>query len=110
MNSTEMMITPKMMLLASARRWRRNRRHASSHGENCRALIFGVAVSSAVADAGIEPSIKNICDEIEQDHQNGGDEGHAHHDRRVVGENGADQQRPDAGNAEDLLGDDGAAE
>ena len=40
----------------------------------------------------------------------GEDEGHRHDDRRVVGQHRADQQRADAGNAEDLLGDDGAAE
>ena len=33
-----------------------------------------------------------------------------HHHRRVVGEDRRDQQRADAGNAEDLFGDDGAAE
>ena len=33
-----------------------------------------------------------------------------HHHRRVVAQDRVDQQRADAGHAEDLLGDDGAAE
>ena len=68
------------------------------------------AGASAESDTGVEPAIEDIGDEVEEDDEAGEHEGDAHHDRRVVGEDRGDQQRADAGHAEDLLGDDGAAE
>src|SRR5690242_2726328 len=73
-SSTEPTIAARITTEISASRCRRNRRHASSHGENCRALVLGWAATSAVLDTGIEPSIEKICDKVEHDHQNGGDE------------------------------------
>src|SRR3954470_20690919 len=94
--------------LSTAMRGRRNRRHASSHGENCRAGRCAAA-NSAECDAGIEPAIEYVRDEVEQHDEAGEDEGHRHDDRGVIGKDRADDQRADAGDTEDLLGDDGAA-
>src|SRR5436190_6947878 len=102
-------IITRTMALANARRWRRKRRQASSHGENGR-ILRGAAATSAEGDARIEPSIEDVRDEVEQDDETGEHEGDGHDHRRVIGEDRADQQRADAGNAEDLFGDDGAAE
>src|SRR5690349_22919633 len=103
-------ITISTPALSTAMRWRRKRRHASSHGENGRAGRSTTAAKSAECDAGIEPSIEHVRDEIEQHDEAGEHEGHRHDHRRIVGKDRADDQRTDAGNAEDLLGDDGAAE
>src|SRR5215216_4432260 len=82
--------------LATARRWRRNRLQASSQGEKRRAARSGGARASAESDARIEPAIKDICDQVEEDDETGEHEGHRHDDRRVVGEDRADQQGSDA--------------
>src|SRR5688500_10520280 len=99
----------------TASTWRRKRRQVSSAGEIERALrswaaATTVAGASAERDAGVEPAIEDICNEVEEDDETGEHEGDAHHDGRVVGEDRGDQQRADAGYAENLLGDDGATE
>src|ERR1700730_1631193 len=105
-NTIAATITIRMPALSTAMRWRRKRRHASSHGENGRAGRCGNATNSAECDAGIEPSIKYVRDEIEQHDEAGEHEGHRHDDRRIIGKDRADDQRTDARDAEDLLGDD----
>src|SRR4051812_27333021 len=111
---TTAMISPSTTMLTNASRCLRKRRHASRPGEVRR---FGAAsagpasrAASTISDAGVEPAIQQIGDEVEQDDEGGEDEGDAHHDGGVVGEDRGDQQRADAGDAEDLFGDDGAAE
>src|SRR5690349_21016618 len=100
----------------TASTWRRKRRQVSSAGEIERALRGWTAATCAAAgasaerDAGVEPAIEDVCDEVEENDETGDHEGDAHHDGRVVGKDRRDQQRADAGYAEDLLGDDGAAE
>src|SRR4029077_2349249 len=89
-------------VLASASRWRRKRRHASSHGEKCRAGRCATCGTLAERDARIEPSIEDVRDEVEQDDEAGEHEGARHDPRRVVGRDRADEQRADARNAEDL--------
>src|ERR1043166_9573537 len=64
-------IASRMKVLASARRCRRNRRHASRHGEKGRARRCGAATTSAERDARIEPSIEHVRDEVEQDDEAG---------------------------------------
>src|SRR6476646_2459673 len=76
--------------LTTASLCRRKRRQASSPGEKA-ALLAGLATASAgadgstVRDAGVEPAIQDIGDEVEEDHQAREHEGHRHDDRRVVG-------------------------
>src|ERR1051325_1195106 len=103
-------IASRIMALAKASRWRRNRRQASSHGENGRTLRGCTSGTLPERDARVEPSIEDVRDEVEQDNETGEHEGDRHDHRRVIRENRADQQRSDPGNAEDLLGDDRAAE
>src|SRR5882757_2567720 len=69
-------IAKRMNPLANASRWRRNRRHASRHGEKCRAGRG--AARSAERDARIEPSIEDVRDEIEQDDKAGEHESDRH--------------------------------
>src|SRR5579864_1789712 len=83
-SSTARIIARRTMLLATARRWRRKRRHASRAGEICGAARL--AAASAVSDAGVEPAIKHIRDQVEQDDEAREDEGDGHDDRRVVRE------------------------
>src|ERR1700716_3921565 len=85
-------ITNRMPALSTAMRWRRKRRHASSHGENGRAGRAGNAAKSAEGDAGIEPSIEHVRDEIEQHDEAGEHESHRHDDRRIIGKDRADDQ------------------
>src|SRR5215470_19494524 len=112
-----------------ARRWRRKRRVASRHNDvrggldvTSRAAgavatlmdaISSVDVAqglSSVRDPRVEPAVKKVGHEIEDDDQAREHERDGHDHRRVVREDRADQQRADAGDAEDLLGDDGARE
>src|SRR5688572_7113742 len=103
------MISSRMTVPPTARWWRRKRRPTSAQGEVLRLRLAagaGAASASAVADAGVEPAIEEVCDQVEEDHEAGEHEGHRHDDRRVVGEDSADEQRPDSRHAEDLLGHD----
>src|SRR5579872_58678 len=98
------------MTLAAARRCRRKRRSASRPGEKRRsAFLTGTAVSTE-GDAWVKPTIDDISEQVEENDEAGEHESDRHDDGRVIGENRADQQRADAGDTEDLLGDDGAAE
>src|SRR5215472_12702498 len=108
-SATVSTIAVRMTRLAIASRWRRKRRHASRRRAAGRRSAAPAAVL-AVSDARVEEAIKQVRNQVEQDHKAGEDEGHAHDHRRVVGEDGADEERADARDAEDLLGDDGAAE
>src|SRR6185295_16700128 len=110
-NRTRKAISPSTTRPAIASLWRRNRRQASAHGELLRARSTGgSAMPSAVGDAGVEPAIEDVGEQVEEDYQAGKHERHRHDYRRVVGEDRGDEQRADARHAEDLLGDDGAAE
>src|SRR5471030_2260012 len=101
-----------MAALTTASLWRRKRRHASCVGEKRCALSLAAAAegASAESNAGVEPAIEHICNEVEEDDETSEHEGDGHHDGRVVGQDRGDQQRADPGNAEYLLGDDGATE
>src|SRR5204863_1092896 len=57
--------------LTNARRWRRNRRHASRPGEKCRARAGTAAPASAEGNAWVEPAIDDIGDEVEEDDETG---------------------------------------
>src|SRR5262245_6216202 len=103
-------IKARMTALAKARRWRRNLRHASKPGETGRARRRPPGATSTEGDAGVEPSIQDIGDQIEEDDKAGKDKSHGHDHRGVIGQDRADQQRADARHAEDLLGDNGTAE
>src|SRR5262245_48114447 len=76
----------RMTPLATARRWRLNRRQASSPGENRRPLARPPAPISVEGNARIEPAIEDVGDEVEEHHETGEDERHGHHDRCIVGE------------------------
>src|SRR5882724_52492 len=102
--------TVKITTLATAMRWRRNFRHASKPREVRRGRPSNGTVTSTVGDAWVKPAIDDISQEVEDDNETGEHERHRHDDRRVIGENRRDQQRADAGDAEDLFGDDGTAE
>ena len=52
--------------------------------------------ASAEGNAWVEPAIEDIGDQVEEDDEAGEHERHRHDDRRVVGEDRADQQRADA--------------
>src|SRR4051794_15855535 len=82
-NAIDRIIRSRMIALANASRWRRKRRHASSHGENGRTWR-GAAAISAEGDARVEPSIKDVRDEVEQDNEASEHEGDGHDHRRVV--------------------------
>src|SRR5262249_25821873 len=106
----------------AASRWRRKRRNASSHSES--AFVAGAAAGEeatcsvglrvltglSVRNPRIEPAVQQIGDQVEQHDQARENERDCHDDGRVVGEDGADQQGPDARHPEDLLGDDRARE
>src|SRR6187399_1565069 len=111
-NATMSTITVRTTRPMTASRCRRKRRHASAAGETLRRRA-GTAVSAAglaVADAGVEPAIEHVGDQVEEDDETREHEGHRHDHRRVVAQDGVDQERADARNPEDLLGDDRAAE
>ena len=103
--TTSRIISISTIKLTIAMRWRQKRRHASRHSETGRTRR--TAGMSAVADARVEPAIDQIGEEVEQDHEASEDKRHGHDHRGVVAQDCVDQQRADAGNTEDLLGDDG---
>src|SRR6202012_4412795 len=75
-NSTARIMADRITELATARRWRRKRRHASVHGVTWRAGGLRRAATgapSAVGDAWVEPAIQQIRDQVEQDDQAGED-------------------------------------
>src|SRR5262249_42770885 len=76
----------RMTPLATARRCRRNRRQASSPGENRRRLARVPERTSVEGNARIEPAIEDVSDEVEEHYETGEDERHGHHDGRIVGE------------------------
>src|SRR6185436_14051287 len=95
---------------ASARRWRRKRRHASAPGETGSARLAARGAALPVGDARIEPAIEDVGSEVAQDDKARQHERDRHDHRRVVGLDRADEQRPYARHPEDLLGHDRAAE
>src|SRR6478735_6145439 len=97
---TAITITARISVPRSASWWRRKRRHASERGGFAGARA--PASDSTVGDAGVEPAIEQVGDEVEEDHEAGEHEGHRHDHRRVVGEDRADEERADARHAEDL--------
>src|SRR6266403_3319872 len=98
--ATASIISARIAVLATARRCRRKRRHVSRASEVWRALRPVPATPTlAIGDARIEPAIEDIGDQVEQDDETGEHKGHGHDHRRIIGQNRADQQRSDAGNA-----------
>src|SRR6185437_2774507 len=96
-NRTARTIASSTTVLAIASLWRRKRRQASRPGET-RAFLAGLAATAAPvgasteSDAGVEPAIKEIGDEVEKDDETGEHERDGHHDRRVVRQHRRDQQ------------------
>src|SRR5512147_1899340 len=69
-SATASMMTSRIAAPASAMRWRRNRRHASRPSEAGGARLAGAAPGAlAVDDAGVEPAIEQVGDQVEEDHQ-----------------------------------------
>src|SRR5262247_513405 len=103
-------INSRITVLARARRCRRNLRQASKAGETGRERRKPLLPASSEGDAGVEPSIQDIGDQIEEDDKAGKDKSYCHDHRGVIGQDRTDQQRADARHAEDLFGDDGTTE
>src|SRR5882672_1390375 len=101
-NRTAAVSTVRMTTLATAMRWRRNFRHASTPGERWRRRPSSGTRASTVGDAWVKPAIDDIGHEVEGNDETGEHEGHRHDDRRVIGENRSDQQGADAGDAKNL--------
>src|SRR5438552_5063707 len=108
--ATATIIKTRMARLATASRCRRKRRHASPTSVTWRKRPKPTIAASAVRDAGVEPAIEDIGEQVEQDHEAGEDERHRHDNRRVVGQDRTDQERPDTRDPKNLLSDNGAAE
>src|SRR5689334_13299903 len=81
-NATSRTIVASTIRPTTASLWRRKRRHASAHGERLRRR-GAPSGGLAIADAGIEPGIEQVGDQVEEDDETGEHEGHRHHDRRV---------------------------
>src|SRR6188472_958059 len=109
-SSTARVSTVKIATLATAMRWRRNFRHASTPGEPRRRRIPSGTATSAIGDAWVKPAIDDIGQEVEDDDEAGEHERHRHDDGRVIGEDRRNQQRANARDTKNLFGDDGAAE
>src|SRR5665213_4601248 len=109
-NKTAKAMAVRITTLTTAMRWRRNFRHASSPGAMRRRRPSSGRATSTVRDAWVKPAIDDIGQEAEDDAEAGEHERHRHDDGCVVGEDGGDQKRADAGDTEDLFGNDGAAE
>src|SRR5687767_15923576 len=105
-NSTASAMNPRMPAPASASRWRRNRRHASMPSETGFGSRSAPAAALTVGDAGVEPDIGDVGQQVEKDHEDRKHERDRHDHRGVVGANRRAQKRRDAGNAAALLGDD----
>src|SRR3979490_2758073 len=104
-NKTADVSSARITTLATAMRWRRNFRHASKPGEMCRGRPSSGTATSAIGDAWVKPAIDDISQKVEDDDETGEHERHRHDDGRVIGENRCDQQRPDARDARDMIGD-----
>src|SRR5882762_5743849 len=90
-NATISTIVPRMIALRIASLCRRKRRLASTHGETPRERA-GAGPALAVGNAGIEPAIQEVGEQIKSDHKACEHERHRHDHRRVVGEDRADEQ------------------
>src|SRR5260370_24062169 len=90
-------ITSSTTALPMASLWRRKRRHASRPGEK-RALLAGLPTMTAPAggsagrDAGVEPAIEDVGDEVEENDETGEHEGQGHYPPRGVGQHGPKQR------------------
>src|SRR5262245_60446230 len=98
-------MTPRTRTPTIARRCRRKRRPASSQRESdLRAgartsrpatasdvVPFAAITRSSERDPGVQPAIDEVGDQPEDEDQRREDERHAHDDRRVVGQDRADE-------------------
>src|SRR5471032_2674676 len=76
-NATINTITESTTSPATASLCRRKRRHASAAGETLRMRAGATATGAlAVADAGVEPAIEQVGDQVEEDDEAGEHEGH----------------------------------
>src|SRR5262245_52531390 len=100
-NATASNIKPRTTALTVAGRCRRKRRHVSPPVEACSPGATRSGAALAVGDARVEPAIKDIGGQVEQDNQAREHKRYRHDHRRVVGKDRADQQRTDARNAKD---------
>src|SRR5271156_4042120 len=104
-NATASAINARMTVLATASLCRRKRRQISPAGDARSPRAMPSSIGLAVGAARGEPAIECVGKQVEQDPQAGEHERLLHDNRRIVGENGTDQQRSDSGDAKDLLGD-----
>src|SRR5947207_14941177 len=84
-----------------------HRRSRAGGGAAGRAIA---AVRSAISDPGTDPAIQKIDEEIAQDEAEGDQENHALHQRVVAREDGLDHEAAEAGQGDDVIGDEGAAD
>src|SRR5215831_15804236 len=78
LTSTAVTITARMIAPRKARRWRRKRRHASAPGRTSGRDGAPPAASSAVNDAGVEPAIHDVGEQVEEDDEAGEHERYGH--------------------------------
>ena len=112
-NSTASTINASTNRLANASLWRRKRRHASAPGRDAAGARRRPRRhrATAVADAGVEPAIEHVGNQVEDDDE----AGRTRRSRAMItgvslARMASISSEPMPGNAEDLLGDDGAAE
>src|ERR1700761_9489333 len=66
--------------------------------------------SSGIADPGVEDAVEDVGQEVEEDHEGGGDEQVGQHDVDVERGDAGDVPGPETLPPEDVLGEDGATE
>src|SRR5689334_4237693 len=98
-NVTARAMNARMTLLATASLCRRKRRQISPPGDARSPRAIPSATELAEGDARVEPAIEDVGKQVEENHQAGEHKRHRHNNRRVIGEDRADQQRPDTGYA-----------
>src|SRR3974377_885691 len=85
-SATAISIKPRMTALAAANRCRRNRAPVSKPGTGRSPRVRRSDRAQTGEDAGVEPAIEDVGNQIEQDDQTGEYKGDRHDHRRIVGE------------------------
>src|SRR6185436_8804044 len=83
--STASAMNARMKAPATASRWRRKRRQASMPSETCFGSRSAPAASLTVGDAGVEPDIGDVGEQVVEDHEARKHERDRHDDGGVVG-------------------------
>src|SRR5262249_9137492 len=105
--------TRRMSAPAITLRLPRSRRSQRGRVEGAAAGAAGTrtsTVASVIPDARVDERVEEIHAEVDEHVGGGGNEDHALHHGIVTPENGRDDEPPQAGDVEDDLGDDGAAD